>query len=215
MNMRSRKSMIRKLGLGGLTLAGMALLLAAKGAPRLSGVENKPILINAPIDESQLVRLRGNTRPEANAKNDRGPVNDSFPMEHMLLQLKRAPSLEREFNQYIETLTDKRSPNFHHWMLAAEQGQKYGLAQQDIDSIAGWLRSHGFTVGYIYPNQMVIDFSGTAGEIREAFHTEIHHIEARGEEHIANMSDPYIPAALAPAVVGVVSMARLPGATYV
>jgi hypothetical protein len=201
--------MIWKLGLVALALAGLALVLAHKGIPRVwagTGSEGKPVLITAAIDESQLIRLRGNTRPEANAKNDRGRVEDSFPMEHMLLQLKRAPELEREFDQYIDSLTDKSSPNFRHWMLAAEQGEKYGLAQQDIDSITGWLGSHGFSVGYVYPNLMVIDFSGTAGQIREAFHTEIHYLEVGGEQHFANMSDPKIPAALAPALVGVVSM---------
>ena len=201
--------MIWKLGLVALALAGLALVLAHKGLPRVwarTGSEGKPVLITAAIDESQLIRLRGNTRPEANAKNDRGRVEDSFPMEHMLLQLKRAPELEQEFDQYIDGLTDKSSPNFRHWMMAAEQGEKYGLAQQDIDSITGWLGSHGFTVGYVYPNLMVIDFSGTAGQIREAFHTEIHYLEVRGEKHFANMTDPKIPAALAPAVVGVVSM---------
>jgi subtilase family serine protease len=198
-----------KLGLAALVLAGLALVLAYKGVPRVwarTASEGKPVLITAATDESRLIRLRGNTRPEANAKNDRGRVEDSFPMEHMFLQLKRAPELEREFDQYIDGLTDKRSPNFRHWMMAAEQGEKYGLAQQDIDSITGWLGSHGFTVGYVYPNLMVIDFSGTAGQIREAFHTEIHYLEAGGEQHFANMTDPKIPAALAPAVVGVVSM---------
>jgi subtilase family serine protease len=201
--------MIWKLGLAALVLAGLALVLAHKGVPRVwagTGSEGKPVLITAAIDESRLIRLRGNTRPEANAKNDRGRVEDSFPMEHMLLQLKRAPELEQEFDQYIDGLTDKSSPNFRHWMMAAGQGEKYGLAQQDIDSITGWLGSHGFTVGYVYPNLMVIDFSGTAAQIREAFHTEIHYLEVGGEQHFANMTDPKIPAALAPAVVGVVSM---------
>ena len=42
--------------------------------------------------------------------------------------------------------------------------------------------------------------------MREAFHTEIHQLDVNGEQHIANMSDPRIPAALAPAIVGVVSL---------
>ncbi len=53
---------------------------------------------------------------------------------------------------------------------------------------------------------MVIDFSGTAGDVRKTFHTEIHHLDVRGEHHIANMSDPEIPAALAGVVAGVVSL---------
>jgi subtilase family serine protease len=53
---------------------------------------------------------------------------------------------------------------------------------------------------------MVIDFSGNAGQIRNAFHTEIHSLLVADRQHIANMSDPQIPAALAPAIHGVVSM---------
>ena len=53
---------------------------------------------------------------------------------------------------------------------------------------------------------MSIDYSGTAGQVRAAFHTEIHHLSVNGVTHFANMSDPEIPAALAPAVVGIVAL---------
>jgi len=42
-------------------------------------------------------------------------------LDHMLLQLKRAPELEREFDQQTESLTDKSSPNFRYWITAEEQ----------------------------------------------------------------------------------------------
>jgi hypothetical protein len=45
----------------------------------------KRALITREIDEPQLVTLKGNTRPEANAQNDLGAVADDFPMGHMLL----------------------------------------------------------------------------------------------------------------------------------
>ena len=57
-----------------------------------------------------------------------------------------------------------------------------------------------------YENGILIDFSGTAGQVRSAFHTDIHRLNVKGEKHIANMSDPKIPAALEPAVAGVVSL---------
>jgi subtilase family serine protease len=189
-----------------LAVAAIALALSSRYASHVLGASNRHVLITQPIDESQLVRLVRNTRPEANAKNDRGREPDGFLMDHMLLQLKRDPEVESEFAAYIETLTDKSSPNFRHWMTAQEQGEKYGLEQQDVDTVTAWLQTHGFTVGYVYPNRMVIDFSGTAGQIREAFHTEIHELDVRGEKHFANMSDPKIPVALAPAIEGVVSM---------
>jgi hypothetical protein len=166
-----------------LAVAALILVLSSQPLTRALWAEGiqRPILITEPIDESRLVTLAGNTRFEATARNDRGPVPDSFPLDHMLLQLRRAPALERQFDRHVDSLTDKTSPNFRQWMTAAEQGEKYGLAQQDINTITGWLASQGFKVGYVYPNLMVIDFSGTAGQIREAFHTEIHYLEVNGE----------------------------------
>ena len=163
-------------------------------------------LINGNIDESNLVVLAGNTRPEANAKNDRGRVADDFRLGHMTLQLRRSPAQERALEQLIDRLHDPASPEFHHWLTAQQLGKRYGLAQTDIRQITGWLRSYGFNVNSISRSRMTIDFSGTAGQVRRAFHTEIHKLQVDGVKHIANMSDPKIPAALAPAVVGVVSL---------
>jgi len=124
----------------------------------------------------------------------------------MLLQLKRAPEQEAALEQYISELTDKSSPNYHHWLTPAQLGETYGPSRVDIERVIAWLESNGFTVNYTYPSGMVIDFSGTAGQIRNAFHTEIHYLDVRGKTYYANMSDPQIPVALAPVVVGIVSM---------
>jgi Pro-kumamolisin, activation domain len=197
--------MIKKVGVI-LAIVTVAFAVSSRYAARVLGATSAHVLITDSIDESRLVRLAGNTRPEANATNDRGREPDTFAVDHMLLQLKRGPQTEKQFAQFIESLTDKTSPNFRQWITADEQGERYGVAQEDIDAITGWLKSHGFTVGYVYPNRMVIDFSGTAGQIREAFHTEIHELNVHGKSHFANMRDPQIPAALAPAIEGVVSM---------
>jgi subtilase family serine protease len=53
---------------------------------------------------------------------------------------------------------------------------------------------------------MAIEFSGTAGQIRSAFHTEIHNLSVNGTAHFANVTDPQIPVALAPLVAGIVSL---------
>ncbi len=204
------KPLNRKLGFAFLAAVLAALLFAHKHASRLwaaQGGLGKRVLITQPVDESRLVTLRGNIRPEAKVPEyNRGRVEDDFPVDYMLLQLKRPPELEQAFEQYIDSLTDKSSPNFHQWLTAAQQGEQYGLAQKDIDTLSAWLMSHGFTIDQVYANTAVIAFSGTAGEVADAFHTEIHYLEVKGERHFANMSNFKIPVALAPAVVGVVSM---------
>src|SRR6476661_5172917 len=52
----------------------------------------------------------------------------------------------------------------------------------------------------------MLEFSGTAGQVANAFHTKIHRYRVNGEEHWANATDPEIPVALAPVVAGVASL---------
>ena len=162
--------------------------------------------ITRQIDEKARVTLHGDVRPEAKAANDRGAVDDSLPLDHMMLQLSRSPEQEKALQTFLDQLHDKNSPYYHKWLTAREFGEKYGVDQDDINTITGWLASRGFTVNGTYANHMVIDFSGTAGQVRESFDCEIHNLDVHGAKHIANMSNPRIPEALATAVTGIVSL---------
>ena len=165
-----------------------------------------PLLITQTINENQRVTLPGNIRSEANAANDQGRVADSLPMEHMLLQLQRSTEQTQALDEFVETLHDPSSPNYHKWLTAAQFGQQFGLAQEDLNTIQSWLTLQGFTVNTVYSNGLLIDFSGTAGAVRKAFNTEIHQLSVNGTTHISNLTNPQIPAALASAIKGVVSL---------
>ncbi len=52
----------------------------------------------------------------------------------------------------------------------------------------------------------ILEFSGSAGQVQETFHTAIHKYVVNGEQHWANSSDPSIPTALTPAVAGVLTL---------
>ncbi|HXN65365.1 MAG TPA: protease pro-enzyme activation domain-containing protein [Candidatus Acidoferrales bacterium] len=158
------------------------------------------------IDEGTRTTLRGNIRPEATPANDRGALADDTPMPHLLLQLQRSGAQEQALRQYIDDLQNPNSPNYHKWLTAQEFGEQFGVAKQDLDTVTEWLASHGMQVNLIYPNAMLIDFSASVRQVREAFRTEIHAFEVSGVRHMANASDPQIPAALAPVVAGVISL---------
>jgi|HubBroStandDraft_1064217.scaffolds.fasta_scaffold46778_2 subtilase family serine protease len=195
----------RRTGLVALPVLATLAFTVAVHTQTISGTPTKP-LISLPIDENNRVVLRGNTRPEATAVNDRGRVEDSLPLDHLQLLLKRPPDREQALVKLIDEMHDPASPNYHKWLTAAELGEQFGLAHEDVDKVTAWLTGHGFTVNQVYVSGNPIDFSGTAGQIRGTLHTEIHNLEVNGERHIANMSDPEIPAALEPAVVGVASL---------
>jgi subtilase family serine protease len=165
----------------------------------------KPLLF-LKVDDRQTVRLEGNTRPETKTAVDLNAVPESLKLDHILLQLRRSDAQEQAVEAFVNSQKDKSSPNYHRWLTAAQFGQRFGLAQSDIARINDWLRGKGFAIKFVYPSRMVIDFSGTAGQVKQAFHTEIHKLDVAGTMHIANMSDPEIPVALAPAVEGIVSL---------
>jgi len=188
-------------------LANFAVVVCILTLPLalLSQTARRP-LIAEQINNARLHTLLGNTRPEANAQNDLGAVPDDLSMEHMQMQLQRSAAQEQAVEQFIDQLHNPKSPSFHKWMTAEQFGQTYGTSQQDVNTITLWLQSQGFTVNSVSPSRMTIDFSGNAGQVRQALHTEIHYLSVNGSRHIANMSDPQIPAALTPAVAGIVSL---------
>jgi len=155
------------------------------------------------VDESQLVTLKGNTHPAANAKNDLGRVSPGLPMTDLILVLSRSPQQQAAFEQFVASQYDSNSPNYHQWLTPEQVGENFGPSQTDIATISNWLTGHGFSVDGVSKDRMSLRFSGTAGQVQTAFHTEIHNLSVRGVAHIGNMSDPQIPAALSTVVVGV------------
>ena len=143
-----------------LALAFAINLNPAAGAEVTSGGNHSRALITQPIDETNRITLGGNTRPEATVENDRGPVASDFALDHLLLQLRRPAEQEAAARQLIEDLHNPDSKNYHHWLTARQFGDRFGLAQADLDTITRWLESYGFKVNLVYTSRMMIDFSG-------------------------------------------------------
>lgn len=158
------------------------------------------------VDESKLITLPGNTHIAARPEFDQGPVPDDFFLPHIQLLLKRGPRREQALEEFIDRLHDPASPGFHKWLTADELGRQFGPAPQDLDTVVSWLRAHGFQIATIYKSGMLIDFAGTAAQVRDAFHAEIHRYIIDGQEYTANATDPQIPAALEPLVAGPASL---------
>ncbi|HYW98350.1 MAG TPA: protease pro-enzyme activation domain-containing protein, partial [Candidatus Elarobacter sp.] len=169
-----------------------------------------PARITQAIDETQLVRLRGNVHPLARPEFDRGPVSDATPMDRMLLLLQRSPDQEAALRQFMDQQQMKDSPNFQKWLTPQEFARLYGPADADIQTVTDWLTRQGFHNLRVGAGRTVIEFSGNVGQVRNTFHTEIHRFNVNGEARQANVADPQIPAALTPVVAGIVSLHNFP-----
>ncbi len=108
----------------------------------------------------------------------------------MELILRRSPEQEAAFERLIADLHNPQSPNFHHWLTNAEIGKRYGLGEDDMGKIKGWMSSNGFKVKAVSPDHTFISFSGNAGQISKAFHTEIHLLSVNGVSPLREHEQP-------------------------
>ena len=207
---------IQKSGLGrgvwvvlvGIVVAFCCWQVGAQSAGGRSGVEqnNRVARVVDTVDDTDRKVLRGNVHPMARAEFDRGAVADAQPLTRILLLLQRSAEQEAALRQLMEEQQSKNSPNYHAWLTPQDFGKRFGPADADVQAVTDWLNSHGFQNIKVAKGRTVVEFSGNVGQVRKAFGTEVRKFNVKGEEHFANISDPQIPAALAPVVRGVVSL---------
>jgi hypothetical protein len=165
-----------------------------------------PARITQIVDDTNLKALRGNVHRLARAEFDRGAVSDSQLANRLVLLLQRSPEQEAALKQLLNQQQDKSSKNFHAWLTPEQFGKQFGPADSDVQAVTDWLTSRGFSGIKVSPSHMRVEFSGNVGQVRNAFHTEIHHYMASGKMHVANVSEPQIPSALSPVVKGVLAL---------
>jgi len=184
-----------------MILCAVTLLLAGQAA--WAQQVTVPARVVEAVDDTRTVTLPGNVHPLARPEFDQGAVSDAQPATRMLLLLKRSNAQEATLRQLLDQQQDKSSPNYHAWLTPTQFANQFGPADADIQAVTGWLQSHGFQNVKVGAGRTTIEFSGNVGQVRNAFHTDIHNFLVHGEQHVANVSDPQIPAALAPVLAGV------------
>jgi hypothetical protein len=158
----------------------------------------------ATIDNSVRVALPGTAHPLATPAADRGAVEDSLQLSGLALQFQRSAAQEAALETLVQQQNDPLSPKFHQWLTPEAFAAQFGMSAADIAKAKAWLESQGFTVLKVADSGNAILFSGTAGQVRAAMGTSIHHYQVNGALHYANEGTVALPATLA-AVVGHVS----------
>jgi subtilase family serine protease len=165
-----------------------------------------PSRLTQPIDETHRLALPGTVHRLANAANDRGIAPDGMPLERVHVVLKRSDAQEAALKQAIADMHTPGAAAFHQWLTPEQFGQRFGPSDADIQTLTAWLGDHGFSVTKINPGKQTLEISGTAGQFRDTFQSQIHAYQVNGQTHYANATDPQIPAALAPVFGGFASL---------
>lgn len=188
-----------------------ALIVSLLGTPTLQA-QSRAVAsrVTLEVDDTQTVQLKGNVHPFARPEFDRGAVADSQPMNRMVLLLQRGDDQEAALRQLIDAQHSKGSGSYQAWLTPEQFGKQFGPSDADVQAVTDWLARQGFQVAKVAAGRNAIEFNGNVGQVRAAFHTEIHTFAANGGEYFANVSEPAIPQALSPVVKGVVALHNFP-----
>ncbi|MEO6690577.1 MAG: protease pro-enzyme activation domain-containing protein, partial [Dokdonella sp.] len=162
--------------------------------------------ITVAVDSTKRIAIVDKPARWAGMENDRGPVADRTPLDHLSLTLRRTPERQQAWETLLNEQKDPASANYQHWLTADEIGERYGASTHDIDTIGAWLGAQGLRVDDVSRSRMRIRFSGSAKDVASAFATELHYFGTGTEKRIANTSDAKIPAAFASAVQSVTGL---------
>jgi len=181
---------------------GLIFLLSAMLALPAAAQNQPASLVTQQLDETNLVTLRGSVHPMAGGAIDNGAVSDSFPAGRMILLLNRPPDRQAELDQFLQSVSITGSANYHKWLTPEQFGAQFGPSDSDLQTASSWLTSNSLSVAKISKSRQLIEFSGTTGAMRSAFHAEIHQYNVNGETRYANATALKIPVALAPLIKG-------------
>ncbi len=187
---------------------GAALLAAlALGTAAAAQTNAHPVArITAKVDNAVTTRLSGTHPNFVDHAQVGARLESSTRLAHLRLVLSATEEQEAALRTLMQEQQDKTSPNYHKWLTPDAYGQSFGAATADVGRITAWLQDQGFSVESVAKSNRIITFSGTAGQVETAFHTQINHVEIDGVPHLSNTTDIAVPDALSSVVLG---LARL------
>jgi pseudomonalisin len=158
------------------------------------------------VNDADRVTLAGNRLVQLDSSLDEGAVDGNLLLKNMMLVLNSSPEQLAVLETFSKAQQTPGAPEYHHWLTPKEFAGHFGVARQDLDAIKNYLISKGFSIDEIQVGGRSLTFSGTAAQVKNAFHTEIHRYIWQGEQHISNVSDPQIPVALSGVVGGIINL---------
>ena len=152
----------------------------------------------------QVISSSGARMPVANSVSPKlkaarilEPVNADMVLPSLSLRFNMTDAQSATLDKLLADQQNPRSPRFHQWLTPEQFADQFGIFSSDIASTGAWLQQQGFTAVTPARSRTFITFSGTVGQVNNAFSVSMHAVSLHGEPHIANLSDPVLPAALA------------------
>lgn len=124
----------------------------------------------------------------------------------MSIVFNRSATQQADLEALIAAQQDPASPLYHQWLGPEQFAARFGMAQSDIDKVQSWLQQQGFSIDSVARSKNLIRFSGTVGQVEQAFQTQMRFYAVEGEKHFAPATTLSIPSAIAGSVATVANL---------
>lgn len=159
--------------------------------------------IRAEISTSAVSTLKGSLHPLAQPQFDSGRMPADTRLAGMSIVFSRSAAQQADLEALIAAQQNPSSPLYHQWLSPDQFAARFGMTQSDLDKVEAWLQEQGFSVDGVSRSRNMIRFSGSAGQVEQAFQTQMHYYTVDGEKHFAPSTALTIPSALSAVVATV------------
>lgn len=123
------------------------------------------ILLLATVHAQERLRLPlGVAAPPGASVIGRLPASQQLHLA-LSLPLRNGANLDALLRQ----LYDPASPNYRRFLTVQQFTDQFGPAMVDYLRVIGFAQSHGLNVTHTFPNRLVLDVTGSAANIEQAF----------------------------------------------
>lgn len=206
MAQRMRLSLALALGAGWAAAMSAQTVPAARSCAAAQAVPAAASRIAGDWSAGPTVALAAAQIPAALQGADLGVAAPQMRLERILLLLKASDAQNSALDAQLAAMQTAGGCEFHQWRTAAQYADAFANSVGDVNAVAEWLRSEGFTVAPLPAGRGWIEFSGTAGQVEQALGAPVHAISTVGGTRYAVHDAVRIPSALAPLVQGLVSL---------
>jgi hypothetical protein len=135
-----------------------------------------------------------------------GPANAG---QHLRLTVGlRTPHPAAE-DAFVASLKNKKSPNFRHFLSAAQWNARFAPSAKSYQAVVDWARSHGLTVTGRYADHLVVDLVGTVNTIQRALGIKINNYRLGSKAFYSNDRSVALPAGISGIVQSVAGLNSL------
>ena len=167
------------------------------------GAQSVTPRIKSEITLSEVSPLQGSVHPLAQAQFDAGRMPADTKLSGISIVFNRTAAQQADLEALIAAQQNPASPLYHQWLTPDQFGKRFGMAQADLDKVQTWLQQQGFSIDSVARSRNLIRFSGNVRQVENAFSTQMHYYKVNGEQHFAPSAELNVPAAVAPAILGI------------